>query len=91
MIFGMEDLHALVEDIQARNRRVEAEKGWETSFVRRGCIAGITYVTACVFLYGVGNGELYVHALVPTGGYLLSTLSLPWVKAWWIAARSRER
>jgi hypothetical protein len=26
----------------------------------------------------------FINALVPTGGYLLSTLSLSFVKQWWI-------
>jgi hypothetical protein len=70
--------------IQERNKRVELDKAWETSFARRGFIAGITYGVAVLFMYKIGITDPFINALVPTGGYLLSTLSLPAVKRWWI-------
>lgn len=71
--------------IQERNKRVELDKAWETSLTRRGFVAGITYAVAALFMYKVGVSDYFINALVPTGGYLLSTLSLPVVKRWWIA------
>jgi len=73
-----------VEDILQRNSRVEADKAWETSNTRRGIIVLITYTIASIFMWRIGVGEPMINALVPTGGYLLSTLSLPIVKRWWI-------
>jgi hypothetical protein len=70
--------------IQERNRRVEADKAWETSSTRRIFILLVTYVIATLFLWLVAIEDPEVHALVPTGGYLLSTLSLPWLKTWWL-------
>ena len=63
---------------------MEAEKGWETSYARTFSIAFITYVIAALVLYMVGVENYILAALVPTLGYLLSTLSLPAVKRWWI-------
>lgn len=82
------DLPRVLEELHARNRRVEAEKAWEGSATRRGFLAVLTYATACAFLWSVGNPAWYVHALFPPAGYLLSTLSLPWVKATWLRHRS---
>lgn len=73
-----------VEDILKRNHRVELDKAWETSKVRRAIIAFATYVTASVFLLLIGNDRPLMNALVPAGGYLFSTLSLRIVKKWWI-------
>ena len=74
-----------IEDILQRNTRVELDKAWETSKTRKAIIAFITYLTAAAFLKLIENDAPLVNALVPVGGYLLSTLSLPFVKSWWAA------
>lgn len=76
-----------IAQIIERNKRVEMDKAWETSVTRRAIIAGITYLTACIFLWQVGIESYYLSALVPTGGYILSTLSIPWAKKWWVRSR----
>jgi hypothetical protein len=72
-----------LQKIQERNKRVELDKMWETSKTRRGFIAAITYVIAAAFMHRIGISEPFINALVPAGGYLLSTLSLPIIKRWW--------
>ncbi len=84
----MEIVPSDLDTIKARNARVEMEKAWETSITRRTSIAIITYLTAGLFLWLTGNPLFWLHALVPTGGYLLSTLSLPWIKRWWMRRRT---
>jgi len=73
-----------IEKIVERNQRVELDKAWETSKTRRGLVALITYAVAALFMYRIGVSDPLVNALVPTGGYLLSTLSLSFIKQWWI-------
>lgn len=73
-----------IEQIQERNKRVELDKAWETSWIRRGVIACITFATATTFMWKIGVSDPYLNALVPTGGYLLSTLSLSVIKQWWL-------
>lgn len=80
----MNNTQEKIESIEQRNRRVELDKAWETSFVRRGFIACVTYAIAVWFMWSIGVGDAYLNALVPTGGYVLSTLSLPFLKQWWI-------
>lgn len=75
---------ASLEQVEERNRRVEADKAWETSVTRRTLIAGITYTIAVLFMWRIGVSDPLINALVPTGGYLLSTLSLSVVKSWWL-------
>ena len=84
----MTDLQAELQAIHERNKRVESEKAWERSVTRRGFIAAITYLTATVFLTIIGIPSPWINALVPTGGFALSTLSLPWLKQWWIKNRN---
>ncbi|MFZ2253395.1 MAG: hypothetical protein WAW13_04500 [Minisyncoccia bacterium] len=73
-----------IDEIKERNRRVELDKAWETSVARRFIIAVITYVVATIWLIVIENEKPFLNALVPLGGYLLSTLSLSFVKKWWI-------
>lgn len=70
--------------IKARNARVERDKAWETSWVRRGFIMGITYIIAASYMHVSGLGNALLGACVPVGGYLLSTLSLPVIKKLWV-------
>ena len=70
--------------IKQRNARVEADKAWETSLFRRAFIAGVTYCVAAFYMNYAGLGNAFLGALVPTGGYLLSTISIPYLKNIWI-------
>lgn len=79
-----------IEEIIQRNTRVEIDKAWETSWTRRGIIALITYTVAIIFMMRIGVTDAYLNALVPTGGYLLSTLSLPVAKRWWLKKHGRN-
>ena len=73
-----------IQKIKNRNHRVEIDKAWETSWTRRGVIAATTYGIATFFMWRIGVTDPYLNALVPTGGYILSTLSLSVIKRWWI-------
>ena len=70
--------------IQERNQRVEMDKAWEVSWTRRGFLAVATYVIASVWLLVIHDATPLLKALIPTIGYLLSTLSLPFIKKNWI-------
>ena len=76
-----------LQQIKERNKRVEADKAWETSVFRRATIAIITYVVGSLFLWSINISSPWLNSLVPTGGYILSTLSLPFLKKWWISNR----
>ncbi len=80
---GLESVKRALQDIQLRNQRVELDKAWERSSTRRISISAITYVVASGFLYLIGVTDFYLAALVPVAGYVLSTLSLPFIKEWW--------
>jgi hypothetical protein len=78
------DIEKEIEIIKERNRRVEGDKAWETSWARRIFIALGTYLIAALWLILINDTSPWLKAFVPSGGYILSTLSLPFVKKWWL-------
>lgn len=80
----MADLERALQEIKERNARVELQKAWEGSLTRRAFIATVTYLVAYLYMrYGLNVAAPHLDALVPTGGYLLSTFSLPVIRIWW--------
>lgn len=72
-----------IQSILERNKRVEQDKRWETSWTRRISIAVITWILAVVFLTLIDAENALLAALVPTGGYVLSTLSASPIRKYW--------
>jgi hypothetical protein len=70
--------------IESRNERVEYDKAWETSWARRILVMAVTYVVVGLVLTQISEKGAWVNAIIPTCGYLLSTFSLPPLKALWI-------
>lgn len=70
--------------IKERNKRVEADKAWEISWLRKLLIVVTTYTIACITLYTIGVNDFYISAIMPTVGFILSTLSFNLIKRWWI-------
>ncbi len=81
----IEILEKEVKTIQMRNRRVEGDKAWEISHTRHALVALITYILATVVLWMISIEKPYLGALIPTLGYVLSTLTLGCAKSYWIA------
>lgn len=73
-----------IEQIKERNKRVEADKAWETSKTRRILIALMTYVVVVIFLWTIDAPNPRLNAIVPTGGFILSTLTLSFFKKFWL-------
>lgn len=83
----MKDLEKRIEEIEARNKRVENDKAWETSFIRRIIIIAFTYIFAVLYLKVADTTNPYFGAVVPCAGFFLSTLSLKIVKKVWTKNR----
>ena len=45
------DLEKEIKKIQERNKRVELDKAWETSWTRRICIMILTYIVVIIYSY----------------------------------------
>lgn len=74
-----------IQTIKDRNKRVEADKAWETSLSRKVLILVTTYIVASLALYTLGVSDFYFGAIIPTLGFFLSTLTFPAVKKRWVA------
>lgn len=83
----LEDLQRDIEEIKLRNKRVEMDKAWETSWTRRTVILVLTYVVVVIFFFVAKLPRPFINAIVPTLGFVLSTLTIRIFKRWWIRSR----
>ena len=49
------DLEKEIEQIKLRNKKVEIDKAWETSWTRKICIMILTYIVVIVYSYIIKN------------------------------------
>jgi hypothetical protein len=69
-----------INKIKERNAKVEADKAWETSLCRKALIALITYFVIVWFFHAADLPRPFHNAIVPTLGFILSTLSVSFLK-----------
>ena len=81
---SIEELQLEIEEIKKRNQRVEADKAWETSWTRKIVISILTYIVIVVFFYFAGLPKPFINAIVPAIAFVLSTLTVPLFKKWWL-------
>ena len=86
----IQNLEKEIKLIKERNLRVEAEKAWEVSWTRQLFIVVSTYIIAGVWLVVIHDTFPWLKAFVPAVGYLLSTLSLPFIKKWWTERHAKK-
>ena len=82
-----QDLNKRIEVIEARNKKVELDKAWETSSARRILIVTLTYLVMAVFMMAADIDRPFVNALIPAAGFGLSTLTISYVKDRWVSRR----
>ena len=87
----MSDIEKKLNAIEQRNKRVELDKAWETSFSRKIIIAVLTYITIVLFFLVAQLPKPFINSIVPTTGFVLSTLSLPFFKRLWIKHKDKKR
>lgn len=76
-------LEKRILSIENRNKRVEVDKAWETSKTRRLLLALFTYLAIALYLKYVLQIEPWLNAIIPSIGFLFSTLTLPFFKKIW--------
>ncbi|HEU5005246.1 MAG TPA: hypothetical protein VFT49_04150 [Candidatus Saccharimonadales bacterium] len=77
-----------LDRLEARNKRVEADKAWETSWLRRLIIMLLTYLTVVCYLSIVVHIDPWVNAVVPVAGFFVSTLTVSAVKKRWVSRKT---
>ena len=78
------EIEERIEKIEKRNKRVELDKAWETSWTRKICIMILTYLIVISYSYIIRKYEnIFLTSLVPVIGFTLSTLSLKAIRKLW--------
>ena len=73
-----------INKIKERNKKVELDKAWETSWTRKLCICVLTYIVVVVYSYVINKiTNIWLSSLVPVIGFSLSTLSLNFIRKKW--------
>lgn len=89
IIASVPSLDKRISAIERRNARVEADKAWETSLARRAALAFFTYIAVGAYLAAISVPDPWLNAIVPAVAFMLSTLTLPYLKEWWLARQNR--
>jgi len=84
------DIEKRLNAIEARNKKVTADKAWETSWTRRLSIFTLTYLVVAIYLRVVVHIDPWINALVPAIGFILSTLTLSLLKKKWLSRYSKN-
>jgi hypothetical protein len=80
----IKELENKITEIEKRNKRVELDKSWETSWTRKICIMILTYIVVIIYSYVIReSNNILLSSLVPVIGFTLSTLSLKLVRNIW--------
>lgn len=79
----IEELEKEIEQIKNRNKRVEVDKVWETSNTRKILLFIFTYFSIGLYMNAIEVKDPWLNAVIPSIGFLLSTLTLPFFKNLW--------
>ena len=77
---NIKELENRITEIENRNKRVEGDKAWETSTLRKILIIILTYIFAVLYLKIADTTNPFLGAVVPCAGFFLSTQTLNVVK-----------
>lgn len=83
----LKELESRITSIENRNKRVETDKAWEDSTLRKVLIMIMTYIFAVLYLTIADTTNPYLGAVVPCVGFFLSTQSILFVKKKWFVKR----
>jgi len=78
------ELENEIVKIKERNKKVELDKAWETSWSRKICICVLTYIVVVIYSHLINKiSNIWLSSLVPVIGFTLSTVSLKLVRNVW--------
>ena len=77
--------------IKNRNKKVEIDKAWEISWTRKFLLIIFTYLAIGFYLSAINIDKPWLNAIVPSIGFLLSTLTLPLFKKVWIVYIKKQK
>lgn len=80
----LDELTQRIKKIEERNKKVEIDKAWEVSIIRRLLIVLFTFISIGGYMWVIGVDRPLLNAVIPSLGFTLSTLSLPYFKKLWV-------
>lgn len=87
-----EELRKEIEEIKKRNKRVELDKKWETSALRKISICVLTYIVVVIYNIFINKtNNVFLNSLVPVIGFTLSTLSLDLIRKFWTKKQEKSK
>ncbi|MCI9038658.1 MAG: hypothetical protein HFJ29_02070 [Clostridia bacterium] len=79
-----QELENEIVKIKERNKKVELDKAWETSWTRKICICILTYIVVLIYSNLINKiNNIWLSSLVPVIGFTLSTFSLRLIRNIW--------
>ena len=84
---NIKELEKRITEIEKRNKRVEGDKAWETSTLRKILIIVLTYIFAVLYLKIADTTNPFFGAVVPCAGFFLSTQTMSVIKKQWLSKR----
>ena len=87
----MNNLEQKIQKIEERNWQVEADKAWETSWVRRVLLTMFTYLAIGAYMLAIDILRPWLNAVVPAVAFMLSTLTMPFFKKIWLKRHRGSR
>lgn len=84
------DCEKEINEIKKRNKRVELDKAWETSWTRKIGICILTYLVVVLYSWLISKtNNFLLTSLVPVIGFMLSTASLKLTRKIWERIRKK--
>jgi hypothetical protein len=83
----MKNLEQKILEIEERNKKVEMDKTWETSWTRRGLLTLFTYLAIGIYLRAINIEQPWLNAIVPAAAFMISTFTMPYFKKIWMKFR----
>jgi len=80
---SLEEIEKEIEKIKIRNEKVEIDKAWEISWTRKILLAIFTYIAIGLYMNAIYIAKPWLNAIIPSIGFLLSTLTLPAFRKVW--------
>lgn len=78
------NIESEINKIKERNCKVEKDKAWETSKTRKVLVTLTTYFVMTLVMFVLKMDNPFLGAIIPTLGFVLSTLSVDIAKGFWL-------
>ncbi|OGC57695.1 hypothetical protein A3H26_03910 [candidate division WWE3 bacterium RIFCSPLOWO2_12_FULL_36_10] len=78
------DIEQEILAIKERNKKVESDKAWETSWSRKILISVATYFLVLLFFLILRVQNPWQNALIPTIAYFISSSTMSFAKKIWV-------